>query len=293
MKFIKHIILLFIINVNVCYSYDVIILYNSEDTILIIDEESSIDNSIIKDSVSNSYISYYNVDNQENSFNIYGIVNNDNNINSISLPIYNNINFIKKDTIKSIPTYYLESAANYYSVSFSSGIVGATTGGITAGLTSGYNRFVETGIIDLGTTIRSTAIMTTSSLIGVQAGSYTMDLIVSPIISNFAISSMLSTSAGGVASGLLYAVGSYFTGAIDRHEMRTIAIKSSVGTTASVGVSTILGVGAGASAFSLGGLIVPTIISMSVVYLMDKMYKVFDKQEKIDRINGLLIEISK
>ncbi len=190
----------------------------------------------------------------------------------------------------SVPAFFIRTAAGYYSVSVNPGISGAAAGGIAAGLSVGLDRFAETGLIDLGTSARAASLMAGSSYLGVNAGSYAADFLFKPVLSGGVIQGALSSAAGGAASGALFAAGAFATGYADRHEMRTIAVKSAVGSSASAGVTAVFGAGAGAA--SAGGLILPYIAAAGAVYFVEKMFEAFDKQEEKERVERLLLEFA-
>ncbi len=288
MKYIFYAFIIFILNSSYVYCSDIVVSYRNKSNVIRIEENIKSKEYELVTKV--DYYIYNNISYNDYNFRIYHNTNSSN--KNVTLNLFNTVDGYNTK-VSNITNSYVEAISSYYSVLSDIGLTGAVTGGITAGLSSGYNRFMETGVIDLGNALRTTSIMTASSLIGVQAGGYAIDLIVTPVLSNVVINSMLTSTAGGIATGFLYAVGSYFTGSIDRHEMRTIAIKSSVGSSASAGISAAFGIGMGVSSFSAGTLIFPTLISLSVVYMVDKLFDAIDKQEEIEKLDGLLIEIAK
>lgn len=288
MKYFLYTFIVFVISSSYVYCSDIVVSYRNKSNVIRIEENIQSNDYELITKV--DYYIYNNISYNNYNLRIYNNTTNSN--KNVTLNLFDTIDRYNAK-VGNITNSYIEAISNYYSVLSDIGLTGAITGGITAGLSSGYNRFMETGVIDLGNTMRATSIMTASSLIGVQTGGYAIDLIVTPVISNVVVNSMLVSTAGGMATGFLYAVGSYFTGSIDRHEMRTIAVKSSVGSSASAGISAIFGVGVGVSSFSVGTLILPTLISLSVVYTVDKLFDAIDKQEEIDKLDGLLVEIAK
>lgn len=185
--------------------------------------------------------------------------------------------------------FFVRTAAGYYSVSINPGVFGAAAGGIAAGLFVGYDRFSDTGNIDLGTSARAASLMAGSSYVGGNVGSYASEMLFKPALSEGVMQGAMSSATGGVATGVLFAAGAFATGYADRHEMRTIAAKSAVGSSASAGVNAVLGVGTA----SVSGLIFPYIAAAGAVYAVEKMFTAFDKQEEKEKVDRLLIKLSR
>lgn len=182
-----------------------------------------------------------------------------------------------------IPEYFF-NAAGYYSVSVNPGVSGAVTGGFAAGFTVGIDKFLETGVIDIGTSARVASLMAASSYMGSRAGAYAANTLTGAAFSGGAFSEVLRGASGGVAAGMLFAGGAFITGAADRHEMRMIAVKSAVGSSASAGASAIIGA-------SAGGFILPYAVALGTVFFVEKTFKAFDKQEEKEKLELLLHKI--
>ena len=199
--------------------------------------------------------------------------------NSIS-DVYNNYQ------VKSLPVFFMD-AVGYYSVSVNSGISGAVGGGLAAGFSVGLDRYLKTGILDLGSTTRAASLMAASAYAGSNIGLYMANTATMAISGGEMFASAIGSVTGGAAAGVLFAGGAFFTGAVDRHEMRIIAAKSAIGSSASTGITAILGASAPAGSF-----VFPYAVALGTVYLVDKTFEAFDKQEEKEKIEHILLKVT-
>ena len=94
---------------------------------------------------------------------------------------------------RTIPEYFF-NAAGYYSVSVNPGISGDVTGGFAAGFTVWIDKFLETGVIDIGTSanLGTTGVITTLTYTGKimvnLSINFCVDLIKTPSTSQIKIS---------------------------------------------------------------------------------------------------------
>lgn len=175
------------------------------------------------------------------------------------------------------PSIFLRTVANHYSVDNANGI-GIATGGIVIGITVGYDRYKEAGVIDYNAITKSSALMASSAYVGSLATDAAAAF--NPFAASF---------AGGLVAGGVFAIGAYNTGFADRQTARQMATKSLVGTSITTSASLILGTSAATTGiFSLGTLIIPYATGVASVYAVEKLFEMADKNEEIERIGFLI-----
>lgn len=192
-----------------------------------------------------------------------------------------------------IPSIYVRTAARYFDVSSSSG-ANAVSGGLVAGLYITFDRYRDTGIIDLGAASRTTALMAGSSYFGLMAGRYAVNNAMNPVFVSFGngFVNAAGNAAGGTLAGTVYALGAYASGSIDRHTARLMVAKSAVGSSAAAGITAITGTSTITTGiFAIGTFTIPYLTALGTSFIVEKFFEAADKQEEKDRIGLLLEEI--
>lgn len=189
---------------------------------------------------------------------------------------------------------YVRTAARYLSAS-GDAMTGSFMGGIAAGFYTGLDRFMDTGTLDFASSVRSAALMTGSSYVGLSAGSFTANNIINPVFGSSlggGFVNAFGSFAGGTAAGFLYSTGAYAFGAVDRHTARLMVAKTAFGSAASAGITAIIGTSTATTGiFAVGPYVMPFVAALGAGYLVEKFFEFVDKEEEKERIDNLIREI--